>query len=135
MVGTRCIRRKLIRGGLSFLITICLALGAISQSAKEQSTVGRLVVIVSSSDNEHTPARDAYVAVQGYPFTVHYSGTTTVLTQTEPGHYEALLPAGLYDIEVSEAQSYPQCERVEITPGQKQTWVVKLKTDFGHLEK
>ena len=118
----------------SLLVHICLLGTASPQEAEKKPSVGRLVVAVAYPDDNHTPAKSAYVAVQGYPWTVHYSGSTTVLTQTDPGHYEAMLPAGIYDIQVSEAQSYPQCKRIEIVPGKKEFWDVKLETDFPHLE-
>lgn len=113
----------------ALLVPICLLATGSPQETEKKPSVGRLVVSVTYPDDNHTPAKNAYVAVQGYPWTVHYSGSTTVLTRTDPGHYEAMLPAGIYDIEVSEAQSYTQCKRIEIVAGRKEFWDVKFETD------
>ena len=117
------------------LSTLYLGVGAVPQHAQQRASVGRLIVTVAYPNSGHTPAMNAFVSVHGYPFTTHYSGSTTILVEAEPGQYEALLPEGVYDIQVSEASSYPQCKRIEIVPGQKEVWAVKLETDHSHLEK
>jgi len=127
-------RRVFLNCTAALLLALLLPIAVGSQDKAEEKTA-KLIVVVLYEDIDNTPANDVYVSVQGYPRTVHFTGTTTLLGRTGSGRYEASLPPGLYDIFVSEPISIPQCRRVELEPGQEEFWKVKLESDYKHLTK
>ena len=89
---------------------------------------GTLVVLVTFGDVDNTPATNVYV--EAYGFVREYNSKKSfVLKMPRAGKYEASLPAGVYDVFVSEGTSIPRCRRVLIRPGLTGYWTLKLEID------
>jgi hypothetical protein len=89
---------------------------------------GTLVVRVTWGDDDNTPATDVYI--EAYGFVREYDREKSfVLKGSTPGHYEASLPPGVYDVFVSEGTSEPRCRRMRIVGGVPSTWTLKLEID------
>src|SRR5438105_5919093 len=83
-----------------------------SQTSKKDGT---LIVQVTWEDIDNTPANDVYVEAYGFVSEVRLS-KSFVLKMQNKGQYQASLPAGVYDVFVSEGGSVPRCRRVLIKP-------------------
>ena len=104
-------------------------------SARPSQKNGTLVVLVTQGDLYHTPAADN-VYIEAFGFVEKYrSKKSFVLQFVKPGHYEASLPPGVYDVFVSEGTSEPRCRRVLIKPGLTGYWTLQLELDEIYTEK
>jgi hypothetical protein len=89
---------------------------------------GALAVDVTWGDTNNTPATNVYV--EAYGFVPRYRASKAfVLRMSDNGHYEAALPAGIYDVFVSEGSSVPRCRRILIQEGLTSFWTLKLEID------
>lgn len=100
---------------------------AVSASEVSQKD-GALVVKVTWGDIDNTPANDVYVEAYGFVDKLH-SKKSFVLKMSHEGQYVASLPAGVYDVFISEGASVPRCRRVLIRSGMTKYWTVKLEVD------
>jgi len=89
---------------------------------------GTLVVRVTWGDDDNTPANDVYVEAHGYVRECNCE-KSFVLKSPTVGRYEASLPAGIYDVFVSESTSEPRSRRIRIVGGMPSTWTLKLEID------
>ena len=89
---------------------------------------GTLVVRVTWGDDDNTPAKNVYIEARGFVREGN-SEKSFVLKSSSPGQYEASLPAGIYDVFVSEKVSEPRCRRMRIVAGLPSTWTLKLEFD------
>lgn len=99
-----------------------------ASEATQQEKNGTLVVRVTWGDDDNTPARDVYIEARGF-VREYNSEKSFILKGSAPGHYEVSLPAGVYDVFVSEAISEPRCRRMRIVGGLPSTWTLKLEND------
>lgn len=98
-----------------------------------QKENGRLVVSVTWGDVDNTPAKDVYI--EAYGFVREYgSDKSFVLKSSQAGRYETSLPAGVYDVFVSDGVSIPRCKRVRIRSDLTSTWTLKLEMDEVYTE-
>lgn len=121
---------------LSILVLLLVLLPTLRSGGANRPSEkdGTLVVLVTWGDANDTPANDAYV--EAYGFVREYgSEKSFVLKSPSTGRYEALLPAGVYDVFVSEGISVPSCKRVLISAGSTTPWTLKLETDHVYTEK
>ena len=120
----------------SFLIVLLI----LSPRMKGEDSVtpiekdGTLVVLVTLGDVDNTPATDVYVEAHGFVQRYH-SEKSFVLKMSDSGRYQAALPAGVYDVFVSEGTSIPRCRRVLIRSGLTGYWTLKLEIDDIYTEK
>ena len=89
---------------------------------------GTLVVRVTWGDDDNTPANDVYIEARGF-VREYNSQRSYILKSSTPGRYEVSLPAGIYDVFVSEDGSEPRCRRMRIVGGLPSTWTLKLEFD------
>jgi hypothetical protein len=89
---------------------------------------GTIVVLVTWGDDDNTPANDVYIEAHGF-VRDYNSEKSFILKSSTPGRYEASLPAGVYDVFVSEGTSEPRCRRMRIVGGLPSTWTLKLEID------
>jgi hypothetical protein len=101
--------------------------GAVHASQASQKN-GTLIVKVTWGDIDNTPANDVYI--EAYGFVEKYDSTKSfTLKMSHNGQYEVSLPAGVYDVFVSEGGSLPRCRRLLIRPGLTTYWTLKLEID------
>jgi hypothetical protein len=118
---------------LALLLGI-LAGGRAQDSGRPLEKDGTLVVLVTWGDVDNTPADDVYVEAHGL-VRKYNSYKSYVLKMSRPGRYETSLPAGVYDVFVSEGGSIPRCRRALISPGYTGYWTLKLEIDDVYIEK
>jgi hypothetical protein len=93
---------------------------------------GALLVKVTWGDIDNTPATDVYI--EAYGFVEKYDSTKSfILKMSHNGQYEVSLPAGVYDVFVSEGGSLPRCRRLLIRSGLTTYWTLKLEIDDVYM--
>jgi hypothetical protein len=95
---------------------------------------GTMVLLVTWGDDANTPANDVYIEAHGF-VRGYNSEKSFVLKTPVPGRYETSLPAGVYDVFVSEGTSEPRCRRMRIVAGLPSTWTLKLEIDEVYTKK
>jgi hypothetical protein len=116
------------------LLLGCLSTAITAYSAQSPAKDGMLVVLVTYGDVDNTPASTVYI--EAYGFVRKYNAHKSfVLKSSQPGRYEVALPAGVYDVFVSEGTSEPRCRRMQVDPGLTSTWTLKLEIDEVYTER
>jgi hypothetical protein len=108
--------------------------GGAANSSSPSEKEGTLVVKITYGDIDNTPADNVYVEAYGYVAS-YGSKKSFVLKNSSPGRYEATLPAGVYDVFVSDGVSFPRCRRALITEKSTGYWTLKLETDDVYLQR
>ena len=122
--------------GLFVLTLILFANGRAAYATHPSEHEGELVIHVTWGDNDNTPANDVYAEAHGWVWTDKDSSFKSfVLKMTHAGEYKTSLPAGVYDVFISEGGSMPTCKRVLVKERLTTDWTLKLEIDHVYSEK
>jgi len=117
---------SLKRIAFSALLFLTLAAVRSSSANPQPQENGTLTVFVTWPDNDNTPANDVYIEAHGYVIRENVD-KSFVFKMVRAGQYEVTIPAGVYDVFVSEGNSEPRCKRMFAPPGGTGYWTLKLE--------
>jgi hypothetical protein len=124
---------RTLLGVASVVIVLLSFVKADALRTSEQE--GTLVVFVKWGDLNHSAAQNVYVEARGFVVSQRIEKSFVLVSSGVAGRYEGHVPAGIYNVFVSDESSYPQCKRLVIKDGRVNTWAVNLAFDNVNSEK